>query len=208
LPAGMDVKTLGVTGKDAELLDARKFGRIEIASGFDIPPHLIGETEKAATYASVEQFNIMFMTFCILPRLVLWEQAIQRSLIFSDRYFAKFSAGALLRGDSAARSAFYMTMISLGVFSQNDVRIMEDLNPIKDGDNYWRPMNWARLGDVHSSVQPDNTTDQTTTEGPEDATATKAQVKLLSAMAAEPCVRKEINSLKRIAEHNAGEQLN
>lgn len=201
LPLGMDIKSIGISGKDAELLDARKFSRIEICSGFDVPPHLIGETEKTATYASVEQFNIMFATYCILPRLVLWEQAIQRSLIFSPRYFPKFSMGALLRGDSAARAAFYKTMVEIGVFSQDDVRIMEDMNPIPGtvGNTYWRPMNWARLEDA--SVQPKNAPE---VEDPESKTQSelRRQVYAMATMAAEPCVRKEVNTLRRLGERS------
>jgi len=204
LPSGMDIKTLGISGKDSELLDARKFSRIEICSGFDVPPHLIGETEKTATYASVEQFNIMFATYCILPRLVLWEQAIQRSLIFSSRYFPKFSMGALLRGDSAARASFYKTMVEIGVFSQDDVRIMEDMNPIPGevGNTYWRPLNWARLDDVSASVQPKNPSDAGEDPTGKTQSELRRQVYAMAAMAAEPCVRKEVNTLRRLGERS------
>ena len=205
LPVGMDIKSIGVSAKDAELLDARKFSRIEICSLFDVPPHLIGETEKTATYASVEQFNIMFATFCILPRLVLWEQAIQRSLLFSsDTYFTRFSMSALLRGDTAARFAAYHIAVQNGWMSQNDVRLAEDLNPIEDGDNYWRPLNWARLGDVHVSVQksgqePD-ATDAATTTG---TARVDERLRLFAVASAERCVRKEMAAVARMKERDS-----
>src|SRR6185503_5516121 len=106
-----------------------------------------GETEKTATYASVEQFNIMYATHCILPRLVMWEQAIQRDLLTSTRYFAKFSMGALLRGDTASRFSAYHTAIGDGWMSQGEARALEDLNPIPNGAGkfYWRSVNWTRL---------------------------------------------------------------
>jgi HK97 family phage portal protein len=212
LPSGMDMKTLGVSAKDSELLDARKFSRIDICSLFDVPPHLIGETEKTATYASVEQFNIMFVTFCILPRLVLWEQAIQRGLITSVRFFPKFSVGALLRGDSASRASFYQVMIQNGVFSQNDVRIMEDMNPVPDGNNYWRPLNWARLGDVHTSVKPSGSGDDSSsnpgtqpTESPEDNHAAGVDERFiaLANASAERCVRKEMAAVRKLLDRGA-----
>ena len=84
LPPGVSIKELGVKPIDAQMLDAMKFSRIDCCSIFGVPPHLIGETEKTATYASVEQFNIMYAVHCILPRLVLWEQAIQRDLLTSS----------------------------------------------------------------------------------------------------------------------------
>jgi HK97 family phage portal protein len=212
LPPGMDIKSIGISAKDAELLDARKFSRIEICSLFDVPPHLIGETEKTATYASVEQFNILFATFCILPRLIIWEQAIQRMLMFSPKYYPKFSMGALLRGDTAARYAAYEIGIRNGWLSQNDVRIAEDLNPIADGDNYWRPMNWARLGDVHTSIQQkspgngaaDDEEDQTTASSTSNAIEPRYKMLLLDG--ASRCVRKEMGAVQRMIERGASDE--
>ena len=205
LKPGMDIKSIGVNAKDAELLDARKFSRIEICSLFDVPPHLIGETEKTASYASVEQFNIMFATYCILPRLILWEQAIQRSLLFNDTtYHPRFSMNALLRGDTASRFNAYKIAVENGWMSQNDVRIAEDLNPIPDGDNYWRPLAWAKLGDVHTSVQKtappeQDPTDQATTTG---AHLDKRYL-VMNIDQASRCVRKEMGAVKRMIERDA-----
>lgn len=207
LRPGMDVKSIGLSAKDAELIEARKFSRIEICSIFDVPPHLIGETEKTSTYASVEQFNIMFATFCIMPRLVLFEQAVQRQLIFSSYYFSKFSMGALLRGDTAARYGAYQIAIQNGWMSQNDVRIAEDMNPIEDGDSYWRPMNWSRLGDIQDSKAPagdstseeDQTTDSTTTTG---QSVRDERFYALAAAGAERIVRREKASIERMMDRD------
>jgi HK97 family phage portal protein len=208
LSPGMDVKTVGVSGKDAELLDARKFSRIDVCSLFDVPPHLIGETEKTASYASVEQFNIMFATYCILPRLVLWEQAIQRALIYSPKYFAKFSMGALLRGDTASRFSAYKMAIENGWMNQDEVRIEEDRNPIPagEGKNYWRPLNWARLGDVHTSVKPKSGGDKPDEQTP-DASMAKvdSRLKLLAASSSERCVRKEMKAVTALLERGASD---
>jgi HK97 family phage portal protein len=206
LPEGMDIKTIGVSAADAQLLDARKFSRIEICSIFGVPPHLIGETEKTASYASVEQFNILFAVQCILPRLILWEQTIQRDLILSNKYFAKFSLAALLRGDTASRFNAYKIAIENGWLNQNDVRTMEDLNPIPDGNTYWRPLNWAPLAQIvnPAPAQPGtgdiadtNTADPGAGDG-EQASLMRERLTLLAACAAEPCVRKEVNALRRL----------
>ncbi len=210
LPVGMDIKSIGVSAKDAELLDARKFSRIEICSLFDVPPHLIGETEKTASYASVEQFNIMFATYCVLPRLIIWEQAIQRSLLFySDNYYPLFSMSALLRGDTASRFNAYMIAIQNGWMSQNDVRVSEELNPIPDGDNYWRPLAWARLGDVHVSVQktgeqPPDPSDTSTATGP--SSRLDERFRMLAVAGAERCVRKEMAAVRRMTERDSSRE--
>jgi HK97 family phage portal protein len=206
LPQGLDVKTLGLSASDAQLLDSRKFSRIEICSIFGVPPHLVGETEKAATYASVEQFNIMFAVQCLLPRLVMWEQVIQRDLLGVDsKAFAKFSMAALLRGDTAARFNAYKVAIENGWMCQDDVRILEDMNPIPNGEGarFWRPLNWAPLGQIQAPPQQaDNAADPSTgvPSDPNDSQALAGRIRLLATCAAEPCVKKEINEVRRLHE--------
>ena len=153
IPAGLELKEFSIKPSDAQLLDARKFSRIEICSIFGVPPHLIGETEKAATYASVEQFNIMYSTQCLLPRVVAWEQAIQRDILQDESYSVKFSMAAILRGDTASRTAAYAVAIQNGWLCQNDVRLLEDMDPVEGGDTYWRPLAWTPIGNL-TNPQP------------------------------------------------------
>jgi HK97 family phage portal protein len=216
LPAGITAKVLGVTPNDQQLLDARKFSRIEICSLFGVPPHLIGETEKTATYASVEQFNIMYAVHCILPRLVMWEQAIQRDLLTSSRYFAKFSMAALLRGDTASRYAAYHTAIGDGWLCQDEVRSFEDMNPIPGGAGryFWRPVNWTRLDQAPAAPQlpaqtgggptddPNSGTDSPDNGGGE-ASRVREHLKLLATGVADRCVRKEVSMLRKMVERGA-----
>lgn len=224
LPLGVTIKELGVKPIDQQLLDARKFSRIEICSIFGVPPHLIGETEKTATYASVEQFNIMYAVHCILPRLVLWEQAIQRDLLTSPRYFAKFSMAALLRGDTASRFEAYHTAIGDGWLNQDETRAFEDMNPIagKVGRNYWRPVNWTMLSNTAAPVAPKTGADEvadTTDDDPNggeggtnegDETAAKVdpqnvqmQLQILATSVADRCVRKEVAALRKMVDRGA-----
>jgi len=223
LPIGVTIKELGVKPIDQQLLDARKFSRIEICSIFGVPPHLIGETEKTATYASVEQFNIMYAVHCILARCVLWEQAIQRDLITSDKYFAKFSMAALLRGDTASRYAAYHTAIGDGWLCQDEARALEDMNPIPGGigRRYWRPVNWAPLDQVAVPAGVPKETADTTADDPnageegtdtgDDTGATanpeivRMQLQLLAAAVADRCVRKEVAALRKMVEREAGD---
>jgi HK97 family phage portal protein len=221
LPIGVSIKELGVKPIDQQLLDARKFSRIEICSIFGVPPHLIGETEKTATYASVEQFNIMYAVHCILPILIMWEQAIQRDLLTSSKYFAKFSLAALLRGDTASRYSAYHIAIGDGWLCQDEVRALEDMNPIPGGigRRYWRPVNWAPLDQtaVPASV-PEDTADTTSddpnagdggTDTGEDTGAkvdpktVRLQLEALAASVADRCVRKEVAALRKMVERGA-----
>lgn len=216
LPPGITAKVLGVNPSDQQLLDSRKFSRIEICSLFGVPPHLIGETEKTATYASVEQFNIMYAVHCILPRLVMWEQAIQRDLLTSSRYFAKFSMAALLRGDTASRFAAYHTAIGDGWMCQDEVRGLEDMNPIPNGHGryFYRPANWVRLDQDPSPAALTRQSTDTVTDDPgsgevggQDASAlaVRENLRLLATGVADRCVRKEVSALRKMVERGASD---
>lgn len=227
LPVGVSIKELGVKPIDQQLLDARKYSRMEICSLFHVPPHLIGETEKTATYASVEQFNIMYAVHCILPILVMWEQAIQRDLITNPRYFAKFSMAALLRGDTASRFAAYHTAIGDGWMCQDEVRSLEDLNPMPDGigRNYWRPVNWTMLSNTatpakmpepedvkdedvdNDATQEDGGSRDSLDDTPDAANplTVKLRLEALAASVADRCVRKEIAALRKMVERGAND---
>ncbi len=214
LPPGITAKALGVNPNDQQLLDSRKFSRIEICSLFGVPPHLIGETEKTATYASVEQFNIMYAVHCILPRLVMWEQAIQRDLLTSDRYFAKFSMAALLRGDTASRFAAYHTAIGDGWMCQDEVRSLEDMNPIPGGWGryFYRPVNWVRLDQspapaaLPAQTSSSDTEDPNTGENGLDEGAqerVREHLRVLATGVADRCIRKETAALRKMVERGA-----
>ena len=55
--------------------------------------------------------------------------------------FAKHTFNGLLRGDTAKRNAAYAVGRQWGWLSANDVREMEDKNPIEGGDVYLLPVN-------------------------------------------------------------------
>jgi hypothetical protein len=58
-----------------------------------------------------------------------------------------------LRADAAGRSAFYNTMASLGVFSVNEIRGFENLNPVDGGDIRVVPLNMQTLEQANAAAQ-------------------------------------------------------
>ncbi len=224
LPPGLEIKELGITPVDSQLLEGHKASQVEICTIFNVLPHLVGvDAGKSATYASVEQFNIMNAVQSVLPMAIIWEQAIQRDLIINRRYYAKASLASLLRGDTASRYAAYNVALSTGWMSQDDVRELEDLNPIPGGigKTYWRPANWAPLSQL-TNPQPllpggskptpgskddaDEDDDQETEvgSGGEDTTARNERLKLLAISSADRCVRREVSGARKLIERKAG----
>lgn len=147
LEENMKFNKISMTSEDAQYLESRRFSRSEIASIFRVPPHMIGETDKSTSWGTgIEQQTLGFIVFTLIPWLTRIEQAILRDLISSaDRkrgYFAEFLLNGLLRGDAAARSAYYKARWEVGTLSQNDIRRLENENPITGGDTYFVPLNF------------------------------------------------------------------
>ena len=71
-----------------------------------------------------------------------WEQQIRRQLFRESdkkRYYVEFVIDGLLRGDVASRSQYYSKGRNDGWLSANDIRELENMNPIpveEGGDAY------------------------------------------------------------------------
>jgi HK97 family phage portal protein len=139
LEEGMDYARIGIPPNEAQMLETRLFGITDICRIYGVPPHKIAELSKA-TFSNIEQQNIEFLTDSLLPWLIRIEQECNRKLFRAaekGRFYCKFNVNALMRGDSAARATFYKELFSIGVFSQNDIRELEEQNPIEGGDRYY-----------------------------------------------------------------------
>lgn len=143
---GMSVEKIGMTNDDAQWLESRKLTRSEICGMFRVPPHKIGDLDRA-TFSNIEHQSIEFVTDAVLPRVRRWEQAIARDLILvPDKYFAEFNIAGLLRGDIKSRYESYAIARQWGWLSVNDIRRMENLNPVDNGDTYLQPLNMQPAG--------------------------------------------------------------
>jgi HK97 family phage portal protein len=148
LEEGAKVEPIAMTFDDAQFLETRKFQRSEIAGIFRVPPHLIGDLERA-TFGNIEHQSIEFLTHCIRPWLVRWEQALSRALFTAPGlYYPEHSVEGLLRGDIKSRYDAYAIGRANGWLSANDIRSLENMNRIEGGDVYLQPLNMAPAGSV------------------------------------------------------------
>ena len=143
LEEGMDVKTLSITPEQAQFLGARKYSATDIARIFRVPPHLIGDLERA-TFSNIEHQGIDYVTHALRPWLVRWEQAISRQLMIAPQtFFAEHRIEGLLRGDTKTRYEGYAIARQWGWMSVNEIRSLENLNPIAGGDQFLAPLNMS-----------------------------------------------------------------
>lgn len=146
LEEGMKVENLAMTAEDAQWIESRKFARSDIAMFFGVPPHMLGDTEKSTSWGTgLEQQTQGYVTFCLEDDLTTWEETINRDLIppASTDLYAKFNRAALVKGDIKTRWEAYVKGLQWGVYSPNEVRALDDMNPREGGDIYYPPPNTA-----------------------------------------------------------------
>ena len=149
LEEGMTYKQIGIPPEDAQFLETRKFQVSEIARWFRIPPHMIGDLEKA-TFSNIEHQGLEYVKYTLRPWLVRIEQEAARQLLDSEiqgAYYFEHLVDGLLRGDVEARYKAYSIGRQWGWLSANDIRKLENLNPIDGGDEYLTPLNMTGGGE-------------------------------------------------------------
>lgn len=144
LEEGMTIEKLTATNEDAQFIQTKSMTIADIGRIFNVSLDMLNETDKAATYASVEQFGIRFSTLTLRPYTVRWEQETNRSLLApSERrtYYSEHLMDALMRGDSTSRFQVYTAGFQTGAYSPNDIREKENDNPVDGGDQHFVPLN-------------------------------------------------------------------
>lgn len=134
LEEGMKYQQIGIPPEEAQFLETRKFQINEIARLYRIPPHMVGDLDKSS-FSNIEQQSLEFVKYTLDPWVIRWEQSLQRSLLLPSekgKYFIKLNVDGLLRGDYQSRMNGYAVGRQNGWFSANDIREMENMNPIPD----------------------------------------------------------------------------
>ena len=158
LEEGMSYKTIGIPPNEAQFLETRKFQINEIARLYRIPPHMVGDLEKSS-FSNIEQQSLEFVKYTLDPWVVRFEQAFQKALLLPDEkktYFIKFNVDGLLRGDYQSRMNGYAIGRQNGWLSTNDIRRLEDMNPLskeEGGDLYLVNGNMTKLEDAGGFIK-------------------------------------------------------
>jgi len=167
LEEGMKYTPIGIPPEQAQFLETRKFQINEIARIFRVPPHMIGDLEKA-TFSNIEHQSLEYVKYTLAPWICRFEQSMARVLLLPDEkkdYTIKFNVDGLLRGDYQSRMQGYAIGRQNGWMSANDIRQLESLDLIpeeKGGDLYLVNGNMAKLEDagaVYSSNGKERNTD-------------------------------------------------
>ena len=113
---------------------------------------------QRATFNNIEHLAIEFVMHTLMPWLVRIEQAIIKDVLIDEEkneFFPKFNVDGLMRGDYKSRMEGYAVAITNGIMSVNDVRKLEDLDPLDEnegGDLHLINGSYTRLSDAGKKV--------------------------------------------------------
>ena len=142
---GMKYEPISIPPEQAQFLETRQFQVEEICRWARVAPHKIQQLLHA-TFSNIEHQGREHVTDTLLPWMIRWTTEIKRQLITDPSMFVAHDANILMMGDTNARSNFYRTMVNIGVYSPDEVREMEDENPIGGASaQHFMQMNMSTL---------------------------------------------------------------
>lgn len=150
LDEGLKYKSISVTPEEAQFLEMNKHAVTEIARWLNIAPHKLKDLTNA-NYSNIQAQSIEHVQDSLLPWISRIEQELNRKMFDRESdgvLYVKFNEKVLLRGDLNARQGYYSAMIYNGSMTRNEVRALEDLDPIDGLDEPLTPVNMELLGYV------------------------------------------------------------
>lgn len=134
LDGGMKWTAAQISPEDAELLETRKFGVIELCRLFQVPPPIVQAYENN-TFTNAAQAGLWFATFCLAPWARKIEAEFARSVFpTGGSYELELDLSGFLRGDPETRWNAHKIAIDSGVLDPDEVRQIEGWNPRSASD--------------------------------------------------------------------------
>lgn len=156
LQEGMTYKQLSMDNEKAQLLESRRFSVEEICRLYKVPLHMVQLNDKTSSWGSgIESMSLGFVIYTLLPWLKRIEAAQTRDLLLpSERgeYYIEFNVQGLLRGDQKSRYESYAIGRQWGWLSVNDIRRLENMQPIAGGNKYLTPLNMVDSSQIQQSM--------------------------------------------------------
>lgn len=148
LDGGAKFETFQFNSKDSEFLESRKLSNLDICRVFGVPPSVAGITDDA-TYSNIGEESRALVQRCLAPMARRVEMAMTSALLSPEArktLYIEHDLNGLLRGTLAERYSAFRVGREGGWLSVNEIRAMENMSKIADGDSYVQPLNMGALG--------------------------------------------------------------
>ena len=134
-----------ISGVDAQHVETRRLQIEEICRAYGVFPIMVGHSDKSATFASSEAFFSAHVKHTLAPWHRAWTQRIDEMLLDgSGPLFAEFDTRYLLAGSTTDRAQWARTMVEMGIYTRNEIRDNEGLDPLPGLDEPLTPLNMTQ----------------------------------------------------------------
>jgi HK97 family phage portal protein len=135
LPSGHELKSVGFSPDDMQLIELQRFCIEQIARIYSLPPVFLQDLSNG-TYSNVEQQDLHFVKHTLRRWIEQTEQEMNLKLFGREsNKEVRFNVDSLLRGDLKTRMEGHATSIQNGIKTPNEVREIEGLDPQESGDD-------------------------------------------------------------------------
>ena len=135
LPAGHELKSVGFSPEDMQLLELQKFCVEQIARIYSLPPVFLQDL-STGTFSNVEQQDLHFVKHTLRRWIEQTESELNLKLFGREsNQHIRFNVDSLLRGDLKTRMEAHATAVQNGIKTPNEVRDLEELEPRQNGDD-------------------------------------------------------------------------
>jgi HK97 family phage portal protein len=133
LGGGLKFDQLSVNSVDAQLIEAQRMSIEEVARCFGTPLPIIGDL-SSATLSNVEQLISMWLSISLGSLLENIERSLDKAFDLPADQYVELDVDALLRTDFMARVEGLTKGVQGGLFTPNEAREKEGLEPVEAGD--------------------------------------------------------------------------
>lgn len=156
LEGGGEFQPFTINPADAQLIENKKFQIEDICRIYRVPLHLVQNLDMA-TNNNIEHQSLEFVMYTMLPWFKRWEENVNMQLLSpAERragYYVEYKLDGLLRGDAKSRAESYALGRQWGWLSVNDIRRLENLSPVPNGDIYLEPLNMGEAGKAQDQIK-------------------------------------------------------
>lgn len=142
---GAKWQNTAITGVDAQHVETRRLQIEEVCRVYGVFPIMVGHSDKTSTFASSEAFFAAHLKHTLAPWHKAWNDRLDEFLLDgSGPLFTEFDTRYLTAGSMVDRAQWTRTMIEMGIYSPNEIRDYDGLDPREGGDDYLTPMNMSK----------------------------------------------------------------
>lgn len=147
-PPGITYHSGSMTMIESDLTNQQRANVEKICQHLGVPPYMIYSDASSQKYANAQEASLNFIKFTIAPIAKNIEHVLnsylQNVLNFTDAY-VKYDLNGIMRGDFLTRVQAYQILVQAGIYTPNEIRALEDMDPFVGGDYLRLDLNAGRI---------------------------------------------------------------